>query len=314
MLDKIKVFSGNSNPTLAHKICDALAVPLGAARVRRFSDGEVMVEINENVRGRDVYVIQSTCAPTNDNLMELLVMTDALKRASAATITAVVPYYGYARQDRKAAPRTPITAKLVADLITKAGIDRVVTVDLHAGQIQGFFDIPVDNLYAAPVILNHLKNRFDGQPVVMVSPDAGGTERARAFAKRLECTLAVIDKRRTSPNVAEVMHLIGDVRNKTAVILDDMVDTAGTLTQAAKALKDNGATAVYACATHGVLSGPAIERINNSDITEIVLTDTIPLGDKENMTSKITMLSVSGLLAEAIRRIHEDESVSSLFV
>ena len=314
MLDKIKIFSGNSNPALAQKICDALAVPLGAARVRRFSDGEVMVEINENVRGRDVYVIQSTCAPTNDNLMELLVMTDALKRASAATITAVVPYYGYARQDRKAAPRTPITAKLVADLITKAGIDRVVTVDLHAGQIQGFFDIPVDNLYAAPVILNHLKNRFDGQPVVMVSPDAGGTERARAFAKRLECTLAVIDKRRTSPNVAEVMHLIGDVRNKTAVILDDMVDTAGTLTQAAKALKDNGATAVYACATHGVLSGPAIERINNSDIAEIVLTDTIPVGDKESMTSKITILSVSGLLAEAIRRIHEDESVSSLFV
>ncbi|MDR3578513.1 MAG: ribose-phosphate pyrophosphokinase [Oryzomonas sp.] len=314
MLDKIKIFSGNSNPTLAQKICAALTVPLGAARVRRFSDGEVMVEINENVRGRDVYVIQSTCAPTNDNLMELLVMTDALKRASAATITAVIPYYGYARQDRKAAPRTPITAKLVADLITKSGIDRVVTVDLHAGQIQGFFDIPVDNLYAAPVILNHLKNRFDGQPVVMVSPDAGGTERARAFAKRLGCTLAVIDKRRTSPNVAEVMHLIGDVRDKIAVILDDMVDTAGTLTQAAKALKDNGATAVYACATHGVLSGPAIERINNSEIAEIVLTDTIPLGDKESMTSKITMLSVSGLLAEAIRRIHEDESVSSLFV
>ena len=314
MLDKIKVFSGNSNPTLALKICEALAVPLGAARVRRFSDGEVMVEINENVRGRDVYVIQSTCAPTNDNLMELLVMTDALKRASAATITAVIPYYGYARQDRKAAPRTPITAKLVADLITKAGIDRVVTVDLHAGQIQGFFDIPVDNLYAAPVILNHLKNRFDGQPVVMVSPDAGGTERARAFAKRLGSTLAVIDKRRTSPNVAEVMHLIGDVRDKIAVILDDMVDTAGTLTQAAKALKENGAIAVYACATHGVLSGPAIERINNSEIAEIVLTDTIPMGDKESMTSKITMLSVSGLLAEAIRRIHEDESVSSLFV
>ncbi|GFE61485.1 ribose-phosphate pyrophosphokinase [Geobacter sp. AOG2] len=314
MLDKIKIFSGNSNPTLAQKICEALTVPLGAARVRRFSDGEVMVEINENVRGRDVYVIQSTCAPTNDNLMELLVMTDALKRASAATITAVVPYYGYARQDRKAAPRTPITAKLVADLITKAGIDRVVTVDLHAGQIQGFFDIPVDNLYAAPVILNHLKSRFDGQPIVMVSPDAGGTERARAFAKRLECTLAVIDKRRTGPNVAEVMHLIGDVRNKIAIILDDMIDTAGTLTQAAKALKENGATAVYACATHGVLSGPAIERINNSDIAEVVLTDTIPLGDKENTTSKITMLSVSGLLAEAIRRIHEDESVSSLFV
>jgi ribose-phosphate pyrophosphokinase len=241
-------------------------------------------------------------------------MTDALKRASAATITAVIPYYGYARQDRKAAPRTPITAKLVADLITTAGIDRVVTIDLHAGQIQGFFNIPVDNLYAAPVMLDYLKNRFKGEKVVMVSPDAGGTERARAFAKRLECTLAVIDKRRTGPNVAEVMHLIGDVRDKIAIILDDMIDTAGTLTQAAKALKDNGASAIYACATHGVLSGPAIERINNSEIEEIVLTDTIPLGDKGQQSGKVRMLSVADLLAEAIRRIHEDESVSSLFV
>src|SRR5512133_1858366 len=216
MRDKIRVFTGNSNPALAQKICECLHVPLGAARVRTFSDGEVMVEIGENVRGRDVYVIQSTCAPTNDNLMELLVMTDALKRASAATITAVIPYYGYARQDRKAAPRTPITAKLVADLITTSGVDRVVTVDLHAGQIQGFFNIPVDNLYAAPVILNYLKDRFSGEQVVMVSPDAGGTERARAFAKRLEYSLAVIDKRRTGPHVAEVMHLIGDVRDKIA--------------------------------------------------------------------------------------------------
>jgi ribose-phosphate pyrophosphokinase len=246
--------------------------------------------------------------------MELLIMTDALKRASAATITAVIPYYGYARQDRKAAPRTPITAKLVADVITTAGIDRVVTIDLHAGQIQGFFNIPVDNLYAAPVMLDYLKKRFKGEKVVMVSPDAGGTERARAFAKRLECTLAVIDKRRTGPNVAEVMHLIGDVRDKIAIILDDMIDTAGTLTQAAKALKENGASAVYACATHGVLSGPAIERINNSEIEEIVLTDTIPLGDKEQQSSKVRMLSIADLLAEAIRRIHEDESVSSLFV
>jgi len=314
MHDKIRVFSGNSNPELAHKICESLGLTLGNARVRRFSDGEVMIEIGENVRGRDVYVIQSTCAPTNDNLMELLVMTDALKRASAATITAVIPYYGYARQDRKAAPRTPITAKLVADLITTAGVDRVVTVDLHAGQIQGFFNIPVDNLYAAPVILDYLKTRFAGEQLVMVTPDAGGTERARAFAKRLECTLAVIDKRRTSPNVAEVMHLIGDVRDKVAIILDDMIDTAGTLTQAAKALKENGARAIYACATHGVLSGPAIERINNSDIEEVVLTDTIPMGDKSQNTSKIRMLSVAHLLAEAIRRIHEDESVSSLFV
>lgn len=314
MNDKIRVFTGNSNPVLAQKICDCLHVPLGSARVRTFSDGEIMIEITENVRGRDVYIIQSTCAPTNNNLMELLIMTDALKRASAATITAVMPYYGYARQDRKAAPRTPITAKLVADLITTAGVDRVVTIDLHAGQIQGFFNIPVDNLYAAPVILDYLKTRFQGEKVVMVSPDAGGTERARAFAKRLECTLAVIDKRRTGPNVAEVMHLIGDVRGKVAIILDDMIDTAGTLTQAAKALKENGASAIYACATHGVLSGPAIERINNSDIEEIVLTDTIPQGDKEQQTGKVRMLSVANLLAEAIRRIHEDESVSSLFV
>ena len=273
-----------------------------------------MVEIGENVRGRDIYVVKSTCAPTNNNLMELLIMTDALKRASAATITAVIPYYGYARQDRKAAPRTPITSKLVADLVTTAGADRVVTVDLHAGQIQGFFNIPVDNLYAAPVILNYLKGRFDGQQVVMVAPDAGGAERARAFAKRLGCSLAMIDKRRTGPNVAEVMHLIGDVRDKIAIILDDMVDTAGTLTHAAKALKDNGAKAIYACATHGVLSGPAIDRINNSDIEEIVMTDTIPLGSKEGTTSKVRVLSVANLLAEAIKRIHEDESVSSLFV
>ena len=314
MHDKIRIFTGNSNPALAQKICDCLQVPLGAARVRTFSDGEIMIEITENVRGRDIYVIQSTCEPTNNNLMELLIMTDALKRASAATITAVIPYYGYARQDRKAAPRTPITAKLVADLVTTAGVDRVVTIDLPAGQIQGFFNIPVDNLYAAPVILDYLKTRFTGEDVVMVSPDAGGTERARAFAKRLECTLAVIDKRRTGPNVAEVMHLIGDVRGKIAIILDDMIDTAGTLTQAAKALKENGASAIYACATHGVLSGPAIERINNSDIEEIVLTDTIPLGDKGQQTGKVRMLSVADLLAEAIRRIHEDESVSSLFV
>ncbi len=314
MQDKIRVFSGNSNQALAGKICESLGVPLGNARVKTFSDGEVMVEIAENVRGRDVYVVQSTCAPTNNNLMELLVMTDALKRASAATITAVMPYYGYARQDRKAAPRTPISAKLVADLITTAGIDRVVTVDLHAGQIQGFFNIPVDNLYAVPVILSHLKERFEGQDVVMVSPDAGGTERARAFAKRLACPMAIIDKRRTGPNVAEVMHLIGDVTGKIAIILDDMIDTAGTLTQAAKALKENGAASIFACATHGVLSGPAIDRINNSDIKEILLTDSIPLGEKSGLTNKIRILTVAPLLAEAIRRIHEDESVSSLFV
>lgn len=314
MYDKIRVFTGNSNPALAQKICEGLGVPLGNARVKTFSDGEVLVEIGENVRGRDVYVVQSTCAPTNNNLMELLVMTDALKRASAATITAVIPYYGYARQDRKAAPRTPISAKLVADLVTTAGVDRVVTIDLHAAQIQGFFDIPVDNLYAAPVILNHLKERFTGQDMVMVTPDAGGTERARAYAKRLDCPMALIDKRRTGPNVAEVMHLIGDVKGKIAIILDDMIDTAGTLTQAAGALKQNGAAAIYAAASHGVLSGPAIDRINGSVIEEVLLTDTIPLGEKADRTNKIKVLSVAGLLAEAIRRIHDDESVSSLFV
>lgn len=316
MENKIRVFSGNSNPVLAEKICECLKVPLGQAKVKTFSDGEIMVEIGENVRGRDIYVVQSTCCPTNNNLMELLIMMDALKRASAATITAVMPYYGYARQDRKAAPRTPITSKLVADLVTAAGADRVVTVDLHAGQIQGFFNIPVDNLYAAPVLLTHLKTRFASEldNLVMVSPDAGGTERARAFAKRLGCTLAVIDKRRTGPNVAEIMHLIGDVKGKIAIILDDMIDTAGTLTQAALALKNHGASNIYACATHGVLSGPAIDRINASVIEKVVITDTVPLGDKAQLSDKIRVLSVAELLAEAIRRIHEDESVSSLFV
>lgn len=314
MRDKIRIFSGNSNPALAKKICESLDMPLGNAKVKTFSDGEVLVEIGENVRGRDIYIVQSTCAPTNNNLMELLVMSDALKRASAATITAVIPYYGYARQDRKAAPRTPISAKLVADLITTSGVDRVVTIDLHAAQIQGFFNIPVDNLYAIPVMLKYLKDRFAGQDIVMVTPDAGGTERARAFAKRLECPMALIDKRRTGPNVAEVMHLIGDVNGKIAIILDDMIDTAGTLTQAAGALKKNGAAAIYACATHGVLSGPAIDRINDSVIEEVLLTDTIPLGENAGKTTKIKSLTVSGLLAEAIRRIHEDESVSSLFI
>jgi ribose-phosphate pyrophosphokinase len=314
MESRIKMFCGNSNPALAEKICASLGVPLGQAKVKNFSDGEIMVEIRENVRGRDIYVVQSTCFPTNNNLMELLIMMDALKRASAATITAVIPYYGYARQDRKVAPRTPITSKLVADLITTAGADRMVTIDLHAGQIQGFFNIPVDNLYAAPVILDHLKRRFTHDHIVMVSPDAGGTERARAFAKRLGCTLAIIDKRRTGPNEAEVMHMVGDVKDKIAIILDDMIDTAGTLTQAAKALKEHGARTIYACATHGVLSGPAIDRINASDIEEVVITDTIPQGEKESRTSKIKVLSIAELLAETIRRIHEDESVSSLFV
>jgi len=314
MLDKIKIFCGNSNPQLAREICEKLGLSLSESLVRTFSDGEIRVEIRENVRGRDVYIVQSTCAPTNNNLMEMLIMMDALKRASAAKITAVIPYYGYARQDRKAAPRTPITSKLVADLITTAGADRVVTVDLHAGQIQGFFNIPVDNLYAAPVIVEHITNEFAEDNIVMVSPDAGGTERARAFAKRLGCTLAVIDKRRSAPNVAEVMYVIGDVRDRVAILLDDMIDTAGTLTHGARALKQHGASKIYACATHGVLSGPALERINESDITEVVLTNTIQLREKAGQTSKIRLLSVAPLLAEAIRRIHEDESVSSLFV
>ncbi|NVN99567.1 MAG: ribose-phosphate pyrophosphokinase [Geobacteraceae bacterium] len=313
MHDRIRIFSGNSNPSLAESIAQNLNLPLGKAKVKTFSDGEIMVEIQENVRGRDIYIIQSTCSPTNNNLMELLIIMDALRRASAATITAVIPYYGYARQDRKAAPRTPITSKLVADLITTAGADRVVTIDLHAGQIQGFFNIPVDNLYAAPVILEHLKTKFNGDDIVMVSPDAGGTERARAFAKRLDCTLAVIDKRRTAANVAEVMHLIGDVAGKTAIILDDMIDTAGTLTQAATALKNHGATRIYACATHGVLSGPALKRINESAIEEVIITDTIPLPTGTESQAKIKVLTISELLAEAIRRIHQDESVSSLF-
>lgn len=312
-MNKLKIFSGNSNIPLAREICGHLAVPLGVAKVRAFSDGEVMVEIGENVRGRDVYVIQSTCAPANDNLMELLIMTDALKRASAKRITAVIPYFGYARQDRKVAPRTPITSKLVADLISTAGVDRVLTMDLHAGQIQGFFNIPVDHLYAAPVILRDLKERFD-QPVVVVSPDAGGTERARAFAKRLDAGLAIIDKRRSGPNVSEVMHIIGEVEGQICVIVDDMIDTAGTLCQAAQALKDKGAAKVYACATHAVLSGPALERIDNSSLQEVLVTNSIPVEDKLERCERLRQLSVAELLAEAIRRIHGDESVSSLFV
>jgi len=313
VVDKLKIFSGNSNIPLAREICGHLAVPLGSAKVKNFSDGEIMVEIGENVRGRDVYVIQSTCAPTNNNLMELLVMTDALKRASAARITAVIPYFGYARQDRKVAPRTPITSKLVADLIATAGIDRVLTMDLHAGQIQGFFNIPVDHLYAAPVILDEIRARFT-ERVVVVSPDAGGTERARAFAKRLDAGLAIIDKRRSGPNVSEVMHIIGDVAGEICIIVDDMIDTAGTLCQAAKALKEKGAREIYACATHPVLSGPALERINESCLKEVVITNSIPMDEKLPLCPKLRVLSVAELLAEAIRRINSDESVSSLFV
>lgn len=312
MLDKVKVFSGNSNKPLAEEICAELGIPLGKSGVKSFSDGEVFVDIQESVRGVDVYVVQSTCIPCNNNLMELLIMCDALKRASAASITAVIPYYGYARQDRKAAPRTPISAKLVADLITVSGATRVVCVDLHAGQIQGFFNIPVDHLYATPVLLDYIKKNFKDD-IVFVSPDAGGVERTRAFAKRLGASLAIIDKRRPKPNVSEVMHIIGEVEGKVAIILDDMVDTAGTLTQAAQAIKDHGAKEVYACCTHAVLSGPAIERINKSVIKELVTTNTIP--QREGAASdKIKRLSVGALLGEAIKRIHCGESVSSLFI
>ena len=311
-MKKLKIFSGNANIPLAQEICDILGVPLGKSTVKSFSDGEIMVEIGENVRGRDVHIIQPTCEPANENLMELLVMIDALKRASAATITAVIPYFGYARQDRKVKPRTPITSKLVSDLLTTAGANRVLTMDLHAGQIQGFFNIPVDHLYSAPVLLDDMKGRFED--VVVVSPDAGGTERARAFAKRLNAGLAIIDKRRSGPNVSEVMHVIGDIEDRVCVIIDDMIDTAGTLCQAAKVLKEKGARTVYACAAHPVLSGPAIDRINASELEEVLVTNTIPTDDKRANCAKLRSVSVAGLLAEAIRRIYGDESVSSLFV
>jgi ribose-phosphate pyrophosphokinase len=311
LFEKVKVFSGNSNKKVALDICSALGIELGKAEVKSFSDGEICVDIQESVRGMEIYVVQSTCTPCNDSLMELLIMLDALKRASANSITAVIPYYGYSRQDRKVAPRTPISAKLVADLIEVAGATRVVCVDLHAGQIQGFFNIPVDNIYATPILLPYLKDRCSDDDVVVVSPDAGGVERARAFAKRLEAGLAIIDKRRPQANVSEVMHIIGDVDGKVAIILDDMVDTAGTLTQAAKALMEHGAKGVYACCTHGVLSGPAIERIENSDIIEVVVTDSIPERVK---CDKVKYLPIGPLLGEAIKRIHHGESVSSLFV
>lgn len=308
------ILSGTSNPKLAEKICAKLDKPLGKCEIRRFSDGEVFVEIKENVRGRDVYVIQSASAPVNESLMELLIMIDALKRASAKDINAVIPYYGYSRQDRKVAPRTPISAKLVADLLVAAGATRVVSVDLHAGQIQGYFNIPFDNLFAQPVIFKHLSENIDFKnDMVIVSPDAGGVERVRNMAKRLNASVAIIDKRRVGPNIAKAMNIIGDVEGKTALILDDMIDTAGTLTEAAQAVKDHGAKEVYAAATHAVLSGPAIERISNSVIKKVILTDTIPVTDAVSNCSKIEVLSVSDMLAEAISRIHNYDSVSSLF-
>jgi ribose-phosphate pyrophosphokinase len=309
---KLKLFSGNAHRPLAEEIAQHLDLKLGDADVSRFSDGEVYVQINENVRGEDVFILQPTCPPVNDNLMELLVMTDAFKRASARRITAVLPYYGYGRQDRKPQSRVPISAKLVADLITAAGAHRVLAIDLHAGQIQGFFNIPVDHLFAAPVLIDYLADKDLADPV-LVSPDAGGVERARAIAKRLKAGLAIIDKRRDGPNVAVFMYLIGDVKDKDVVIIDDMIDTAGTLIQAVEAVKREGARRVLACGVHPVLSGPAIKRIDSSEIEELVITNSVPLSPDKQL-SKIRVLSVAPLLAEAIRRIHHEESVSTLFV
>jgi ribose-phosphate pyrophosphokinase len=313
MLEKIRIFSGNSNIPLAKDICKKLGVPLGKANVTTFSDGETQVEINENVRGMDVFIIQSTCSPVNVMCMELLIMIDAMKRASADRITAVIPYYGYARQDRKVAPRAPISAKLIADLITTAGANRVLSMDLHAGQIQGFFNIPVDNLFATPVLLEYMKHNYLNDTVV-VSPDTGGVERARAFGKRMEASLAIIDKRREGPNESQVMNIVGNVKDKKAIILDDMIDTAGTVTQAAEALKKAGAMEVCVCCTHPVLSGPALDRLEASEIKEVIVTDTIPLTDRAKKIKRIKVLSVAGLLSEAVRRIYYNDSVSSLFI
>lgn len=310
---EMKVFTGNSNRGLAEEICRHLQIPLGAALVSTFSDGEVMVQINENVRGRDIFIIQSFSNPVNNHIMELLIMLDAFKRASAYRITAVIPYYGYARQDRKVQPRVPITAKLVADLITTAGADRALTIDLHVGQIQGFFNIPVDNLFATPVLLDYLRTR-GLKDLVVVSPDAGGVERARAFAKKLKASLAIIDKRREGANVSEVMNIIGEVKDRDALLLDDMIDTAGTITQGAEAIKKAGARRVFAAATHAVLSGAAFDRLNTSVIEEVIVTNTIPLDGEGRSCKKIAALSVAPLLGEAIRNTHNETSVSSLFV
>jgi ribose-phosphate pyrophosphokinase len=313
MIKALTIFTGNANRDLAEAICKCVEVRPGQAEVTTFSDGEIFAEIGENVRGVNCFVVQPTCSPVNQNLMELLVMIDALKRASAGSIVAIVPYFGYARQDRKVKPRTPISAKLVADLITAAGADRVVTVDLHAGQIQGFFNIPVDHLFAMPVMIEYLRQHH-GKDVVLVSPDAGGVERARAYSKRLGASLAIIDKRRERANVSEVMNIIGDVKDKDAILIDDMIDTAGTLTHAAKAIAEAGARSVSACATHGVFSGPAIRRIEESPLSEVIVTDTIPLREEGKACKQIKQLSVARLLGEAIKRIHHGDSISSLFI
>jgi ribose-phosphate pyrophosphokinase len=313
MPEGIQFFSGNAHPDLAREIASYLAIPIGAAAVTKFSDGEIMVQINENVRGSDVFVLQPTCTPVNDNIMELLLMVDALKRASARRMTAIIPYYGYARQDRKVQPRVPISAKLVADLITAAGTNRILTVDLHAAQIQGFFNIPVDNLYAAPVLLEYVQKKYNFKNLVIVSPDAGGVERARQFAKKLECSIAIIDKRREVANISQIMNVIGDVKNKDTIILDDMVDTGGTTIQAAEALRGKGAKRVVAACTHAVLSGAAIEKVNNSVIEELIVTNTINHNSKKAQCKKLTVLSIASLIGEAIKRIHEESSISSLF-
>jgi ribose-phosphate pyrophosphokinase len=312
-LRDIRIFTGNANPVLVQEICSYLDVPLGRARVGTFSDSEVNIEIDESVRGLHAFVIQSTCTPVDRHLMELLVFIDALKRASAQEITAVIPYFGYARQDRKVAPRAPITAKLVADLLHTAGATRLISMDLHAGQIQGFFNMPVDHLYAMPLMLNDIRERHKSKNLVIVSPDAGGVERARAYAKRLNATVAFVDKRRPSPNVSEVLHIVGEVEGMDALVLDDMVDTAGTLTQAAAGLIKAGAKTVNAYATHPVLSGPAIERIDQSVLGEVVLTNTIPLTPASLASKKIRQLSVAALIGEAVRRVHTGESISTLF-
>ncbi len=312
--DNLMVFAGNANPRLAYAVVQQLNLPLGRAQVSRFSDGEVLVEVNENVRGKDVFVLQSTCAPTNDNLMELIIMVDAFKRASAGRITAAIPYFGYARQDRRPrSARVAISAKVVANMLQAVGVHRVLTMDLHADQIQGFFDIPVDNVYASPILLGDLwKHNYEN--LVVVSPDVGGVVRARALAKRIEADLAIIDKRRPRANVAEVMHIIGEVEGRTCVIMDDMVDTANTLCQAATALREHGAVKVMAYCTHAVLSGKAVERINASVLDEVVVTDTIPLSDQAAVSPKIRQLSCAALLAETISRISREDSVSSLFI
>jgi ribose-phosphate pyrophosphokinase len=315
MSKNLKVFTGNASPVLARAICDYLGIELGRAEVKTFSDGEISVELGENARGTDAFVVQSTCAPTNTNLMELLILLDTLRRASAQRTTAVIPYYGYARQDRKVRPRSPITAKLVADLITVAGADRILCVDLHAGQIQGFFNIPVDNLFAMPVLLEETRRLIPrGEPITVVSPDAGGVERARAFAKRLNAELAIGDKRRAKANVAEVLRIVGDVKDRTAVIVDDIVDTAGSLVETAAALSAEGASRVLGAITHPVLSGPAVKRVTESPLEVLIVTDSIPKNSGASECEKIITTNVAPLLGEAIRRIHNEESVSSLFV